>query len=285
MRILIIAGVALITSTGTHSQTLHGTLENPVAGSIESGVGLVSGWHCTAQKITVFINGVDLGESGVGSIRNDTRSICGHANTGFSLLYNYNILEPGEHLIQVYADGHLLDQREFSSVRSGGQPYLAGANRTVEVEDFPTAGTRATLTWSQAKQSFVVTSVDDATQDPPSERVSASNARLSCWNENRFMDQVLTTFTLHNPTGYTLSKIDMRMRFSSPSLLIPVEYVAYYAPAGGIVGPNSTSVLQLLPNAYSDFTQAAYPHCAQLGGVLEVEILKAYDANGNEIHM
>lgn len=157
MKSLLIAGAVLLASTHAYSQTMQGNLENPVANSTESGIGLVSGWHCTAKKVTVFIDGVDLGESGVGSIRNDTTSICGHANTGFSLLYNYNLLEPGPHLIQVYADGHLLDQREFSTVRSGGVPYLDGASKTVEVQDFPTTGSTATLTWSQAKQSFVVT--------------------------------------------------------------------------------------------------------------------------------
>lgn len=36
---------------------------------------------------------VALGKSGVGSVRTDTASICGHVNTGFSLLYNYNMAE------------------------------------------------------------------------------------------------------------------------------------------------------------------------------------------------
>ncbi|MGD9945192.1 MAG: hypothetical protein AB7L76_10550 [Burkholderiaceae bacterium] len=142
-----------------------GFLENPVEGSVESGIGLVSGWHCTAKQIRVTIDGTDLGTSGVGSIRNDTAAICGHPNTGFSLLYNYNKLSPGLHTISVYADGALLETRQFYAVRSGGVPYLEGANREVEVADFPQAGTSTTLRWSQAKQSFVVvgSELDDLT--------------------------------------------------------------------------------------------------------------------------
>lgn len=139
------------------SQALQGNLENPVADSTESGIGLVSGWHCTARRITVTIDGVDLGESGVGSVRNDTVPNCGGNLNGFSLLYNYNILEPGRHTIRVYADDELFAERQFVSTRSGGVPFLQGTTKTFEVQDFPRAGSKATLQWSQAKQSFVVT--------------------------------------------------------------------------------------------------------------------------------
>lgn len=134
----------------------QGYLENPVAGSIESGIGLVSGWHCTAQEVRVFIDGVDIGKSGVGSIRNDTASICGQVNTGFSVLYNYNKLTPGPHTVSVYVDGAHLETRQFSSVRSGGVPYLDGASGAAVVANFPQAGVKTHLTWSQAKQGFIV---------------------------------------------------------------------------------------------------------------------------------
>lgn len=137
----------------------QGNLENPQPGSIESGVGLVSGWHCTAKEIVVSIDGVSLGKSGVGSIRNDTVGICGHANTGFSLLYNYNIPEPGPHVISVYADGVLMETRNFSTTRSGGVPFLSGTSKRIEAGDFPQVGSTAILDWSQAKQSFVVTEI------------------------------------------------------------------------------------------------------------------------------
>jgi hypothetical protein len=144
----------------------QGYLENPQPMAYESGINIVSGWHCTAREITVFIDGVSLGKSGVGSIRNDTVGICGHANTGFSLLYNYNIPEPGEHEIAVYADGALLERRNFTTVRSGGVPFLSGRSATATIADFPESGRSTTVEWSQAKQSFVVVgSADTSTLD------------------------------------------------------------------------------------------------------------------------
>ncbi|MBN9425973.1 MAG: hypothetical protein J0H09_05650 [Burkholderiales bacterium] len=141
----------------------QGNLENPVAGSTESGIGVVSGWHCTAKEITVFVDGASLGKSGVGSARNGTAGICGHANTGFSLLYNYNLPEPGAHGIAVYADGQLLERRTFNTVRSGGVPFLEGKSATATIQNFPVNGKATALRWSQAKQSFVVVGNTDTT--------------------------------------------------------------------------------------------------------------------------
>ncbi|MBI2784018.1 MAG: hypothetical protein HYX64_08105 [Gammaproteobacteria bacterium] len=135
----------------------QGYLENPQPYATESGIGVVSGWHCTATDITVTIDGTSLGKSGSGTYRGDTAGVCGHTATGFSLLYNYNRLAPGPHTIRVYADGVLLEERPFNSVKSGGADFLTGVTKSVDVPDFPSAGSTARLTWSQAKQSFVVT--------------------------------------------------------------------------------------------------------------------------------
>lgn len=159
-------------STLASAQALQGNLENPVANSTESGIGLVSGWHCSARKITVTIDGLDLGESGVGSIRNDTAAICGDTGNGFSLLFNYNRLEPGQHTIRVFADDQLFAERQFSTVRSGGVPFLQGVTAIYELPDFPSPGSRAILQWSQAKQSFVVTSIQTGNQNNSTPRLS-----------------------------------------------------------------------------------------------------------------
>lgn len=139
----------------------NGYLENPQPNAIESGLGVVSGWHCTASTVEIFIDGKTIGETGVGSIRDDAVSVCGHNRSGYALLYNFNISEPGEHQIQVYADGVLLDTRKFWTVRSGGQPFLAGKTARATVEDFPARGKSTVLEWSQARQSFVVVGAAD----------------------------------------------------------------------------------------------------------------------------
>lgn len=135
----------------------EGYLENPQPNATESGIGVISGWHCTAQNITVLIDGNSQGKAGSGTSRRDVASICGRSDAGFSLLFNYNILNPGPHTIRVYADNNVLAERQFNTTKSGREEFLSGADKTVDVPDFPSAGVVTRLTWTESKQSFVVT--------------------------------------------------------------------------------------------------------------------------------
>lgn len=135
----------------------QGNLENPANGATESGIGIISGWHCTASSIEVVINGASRGNTFTGSRRADTSSICGKNENGFSLLINFNNLSPGTHNIKAYGDGVLFADYNFNTIRSGGLQFLQGASRQVQVPDFPAPGQSTTLQWSEAKQSFVVT--------------------------------------------------------------------------------------------------------------------------------
>ena len=81
------------------------TLENPQPGSFQSGVGVISGWACDAQTIEVSFDGGPRLKAGVGTIREDTRGVCGDTDNGFGLLYNWNLLGDGPHTVTAYADG------------------------------------------------------------------------------------------------------------------------------------------------------------------------------------
>ena len=96
----------------------EGYLENPQPNATESGIGVISGWHCTAQNITVLIDGNSLGKAGSGTSRRDVAGICGRSDAGFSLLFNYHILSPGPHTIRVYADDNVLTERQLKSTKS-----------------------------------------------------------------------------------------------------------------------------------------------------------------------
>ncbi len=137
----------------------EGLLEIPVVDSTESGIGVISGWHCTATRIDIIIDGLSVGKAGSGTSRNDTTGICGRSDSGYSLLYNYNILTPGSHTISAYADGEVFETRQFNTVRSGGEEFLRGVSKTATISDFPSSGRTATLQWSQEKQSFVITGI------------------------------------------------------------------------------------------------------------------------------
>lgn len=155
----ILQAVLLLLPASFSYAQLQGAFENPVDGAVESGIGVVAGWHCTAKQINIAIDGVSIGRAGSGTLRPDTESVCSHAETGFSLLYNWNNLPPGEHTVTMYADGAEFDSKVITTTQSAGAAFVRGLQKTVTVPDFPSAGRSATLEWREAKQAFVVTNV------------------------------------------------------------------------------------------------------------------------------
>src|SRR5436309_11507677 len=56
----------------------QGVLEVPAENSTQSGIGVVSGWHCDALRIEVAIDEGPPLLAGSGTERLDTASVCGH---------------------------------------------------------------------------------------------------------------------------------------------------------------------------------------------------------------
>ena len=99
----LFASSVLLFSTGVAAL---GNLENPQP-RVEARSAAITGWHCTSRSIEVRVDGVSLGLAGAGTSRDDTLPVCGHSDTGFSLLFNYNLLQGGTHKVDAYADGVL----------------------------------------------------------------------------------------------------------------------------------------------------------------------------------
>ena len=156
--------------------------ENPQPGSFQSGVGVISGWACEAERIeivfykdteggreTSFFVGTDLygysqespPEGGIsyqaayGTSREDTKDICGDIDNGFGLLFNWNLLGPGTHLVLARADGKLFGTA-IVTVTTLGQEFLTGASGEFVVEDFPAEENDISLSWQQSLQNFVI---------------------------------------------------------------------------------------------------------------------------------
>lgn len=149
---MIFAG-ALLWSSAAWSQS--GALENPQPSGIESGIGVVSGWHCTSRNIEIRIDGVVLGSAGAGTSRGDTFGICGRTDTGFSLLLNYNLFRQGTHRIEALADGIAFGAATFVVGALGGE-FLTGLSRPISVGDFPSQGYTTNMQWAQSKQNYVI---------------------------------------------------------------------------------------------------------------------------------
>ena len=137
------------------------SIDNPANNSFQSGIGVLSGWACNVATVEVFFdsNGRELGpiEAGYGTERGDTASVCGTDNTdtGFGLLFNWNLLGDGDHTARIVIDGVEFARREFTVTTLGGE-FRTGLQARAQVADFPGAGETITLEWEQSLQNFVI---------------------------------------------------------------------------------------------------------------------------------
>lgn len=148
--------MALCSVLVSGTSVAKGVLETPAQYNSHSGISAISGWHCTSTDIEVLIDGKSIGKAGTGTLRKDTIGVCGHANTGFSLLVNYGSYTPGLHKLTVLAGGETLDEREFLTARITWDEtdYARGLTGNTIVENFPAPGDRLHLAWVEAQQGF-----------------------------------------------------------------------------------------------------------------------------------
>ncbi|HEY8516251.1 MAG TPA: S8 family peptidase [Candidatus Binatia bacterium] len=153
----IVASVAKKTDISTEpSATGAGVLEIPHHGSFQSGIGVMSGWHCDASEITIVVDGTTTIRPSYGTSRSDTRGICGDTDNGFGVLFNYANLGAGTHEAVVYADGVEFGRSTFT-VTTFGSPFVTGLAGSYLLPDFPAPGTDVVITWQQSAQNFVIT--------------------------------------------------------------------------------------------------------------------------------
>ena len=135
--------------------------ENPQPGSFQSGVGVISGWVCDAERIDIVFNpNPDTGEgetwrAGYRTTREDTESVCNDTDNGFGLLFNWNRLGDGQHTVSARADGVEFGSVTFT-VTTLGEEFKKNVSGEFVVEDFPADGSNVTLGWQQSLQNFVI---------------------------------------------------------------------------------------------------------------------------------
>ena len=158
-------------------QRTTGYLENPGDGSPVSGIGLISGWVCDAERVWVtvadefpdgrggtYFDGILYEVAAYGTTREDTKEICGDTNNGFGLLINWNLISAGslipdseKYTVIVDVDGKELGRAAITVTRLGTE-FLRGASQKKYVlEDFPEEGSSVTVEWQQSLQNFVIT--------------------------------------------------------------------------------------------------------------------------------
>ena len=121
-----------------------GYLENPGPNSFQSGIGVLSGWVCEGAEVVIELNGAPTAGGVWHGAARYAGSVCGDTANGFGLLFNWNLLDEGEHEVVAFVDGEELG-RATVRVTTLGVEFLRGAEGECTVEDFPMLGETVTL--------------------------------------------------------------------------------------------------------------------------------------------
>ncbi len=235
---LILIQFILSLSFAAYSQ---GYLESPVSGTTESGIGMIRGWRCNVKKIEAVVDGKAAGTTPVGETRPGTESYCGTMDTGYSLLVNFNGYSIGSHNLKVYGDGTLIGEVNFNTVQSGGEDYLKNASKQTTISDFPSTGKTATLTWSEARQNFVVTAISSTTAPgtPVTETCSSANFTTARYNAvaiGMTYDQVNAVMGCKNDSRFT-QRYDTHLVYGWVADTLFQQVLVYFDVSGSVVTP------------------------------------------------
>lgn len=153
---------ALVTLFGTamlitsQAYALQGKLESPAADSLQSGLGVVSGWVCDAERIEIVFDDRSPKVASYGTSRNDTATVCGDTDNGFGLLWNYALFGKGQHRVRAYADGILFADRLFTIGTIGDETFVTDADGSFTLQGFPDPTTQTKIQWNESTQNFMI---------------------------------------------------------------------------------------------------------------------------------
>ena len=220
-------------ATGPYRLTVHyspGFLGNPSDTSFQSGIGVLSGWVCNAERVVIEFdrpNGDVWREpAAYGTSRPDTASVCTDSNSGFGLLWNWNKLGAGQHTVRAVVDDIVLAEHTITVTTLGlGKEFPRGLSGEYEVPDFPEAGETTRIQWQEAQQNFAIVSgagggggyVGDrmtaALENPQPGSFQSGISVLSGWvceaeTVKLVFENGVTGETFTEPAGYGTSRTD-----------------------------------------------------------------------------
>ena len=114
-------------------------------------------------------------QAAYGTFRRDTAGVCADSNSGFALLYNWNLLGDGTHTVRAFADGKEFDSATFT-VTTLGKEFVRGAEGECTVSNFPMKDETVTLHWQEPMQNFVIA---DYPLPPRATPVRTANAAVA----------------------------------------------------------------------------------------------------------
>lgn len=150
--------VSLHAAVADATASTLGLLEFPSDGRFAAGIGAFTGWLCNASSVLIRVDGGEPMVAAYGTPRNDTEEVCGDADNGLSLLYNFNRDGDGIHVAELIADGVVVSTSTYT-VSTFGVPFLDdAAEKTYVLEDF--AGRDVTVKWLEESQNFEIIAVE-----------------------------------------------------------------------------------------------------------------------------
>ena len=161
-----VIGMLLMVLTARASRADAATLEIPGPGTTLSGIGVISGWKCSAGELTIRFDGGLLVPLVYGSERKDVlrEGACDYDRVGFVSIMNWGELGDGPHTAVAYDDGREFARSTFTVVTTG-EAFLRG--ETGQGEAVLSNGQRARLVWAEAAQGFEAV----AFTDPPNKDI------------------------------------------------------------------------------------------------------------------
>jgi hypothetical protein len=150
----LVAGVStlLLNLGAPQSSWAQARLETPTPGSSQSGIGLVRGCVCNAQRVDIVFDNSTTVQAAYGTSRGDTTSVCGDDNNGFDYQVNWNLLSNGTHTVQALADGVEFARAVFT-VQTLGTVFLRDASGG---QTFSFNGCAVTVVWEESQQNFMI---------------------------------------------------------------------------------------------------------------------------------
>ena len=94
-----------------------------------------------------------------GTERTDTEAVCGDIDNGFSSLFNWGRLGPGERTARLIRNGEEVASSTFT-VAAFDDDFLSDAEGMCTIPNFPHMGENATFVWETSQQSLVLESVN-----------------------------------------------------------------------------------------------------------------------------
>jgi len=135
--------------------------ESPAQHSIQSGVGLIRGWACDAERVQIAIDGGARIPVAWGTSRADTAGECGDADNGYGMVIAWGLLGTGVHRLRTFVNGTAISEVEFA-VQSIGDGFVEGLAGRYRLDGFPEAGQSVDVEWSEPDQNFRIISIPSA---------------------------------------------------------------------------------------------------------------------------